>query len=271
MFNFKRIIQVTYPQYCNLDFAIELTLKNVGALTIVNGHPTVRVTAANFQVVNGRGNTDSADGLGNLIVGYDETRPDDAGPSCSKLVNGDIANQAACAAAGGIYAKDQKTGSHNLIVGMRHNYVSYGGVVFGTQNSILEAYASVTGGQQNIAGGPLANISGGKSNVASGLSSSVLGGFANRVHGGTATVSGGEFGNAIGAASSITGGERNVASGDLSTVTGGYQNEAVGVASVVTGGAANDSRAYGSVVSGGLNRAVEVEYSWRAGDAYYPQ
>ncbi len=246
--------------------ALEAQLTNVTALNAylslqtVNGYPTVRITAANLQVVNGKGNTDSADGLGNLIVGYDELRPDDAANSCSKLVGGNLANQAACTGAGGVWAKDQKSGSHNLIVGMRHNYVSYGGVVFGTQNSILEAYSAVMGGRYNTAGAPLSSVSSGDSNLASGLYSSVLGGFGNHARGQGSTVSGGQSGDAFGTGSSITGGQRNVSTGQFSTVTGGIQNESVGESSVVTGGGANDSTGYASVVSGGANRVAPGEY-----------
>jgi hypothetical protein len=46
------------------------------SLQTVNGYPTVRVSAANLQVVNGQGGTDKINGLGNLVVGYDELRPD---------------------------------------------------------------------------------------------------------------------------------------------------------------------------------------------------
>ena len=37
--------------------------------------PTLRVAGANLQVVNGLGATATVNGLGNVIVGYDETSP----------------------------------------------------------------------------------------------------------------------------------------------------------------------------------------------------
>ena len=46
-----------------------------------------------------------------------------------------------------------RTGSHNLIVGDRHGYTSYGGFVAGELNSIAAAWATVTGGQWNLANG----------------------------------------------------------------------------------------------------------------------
>src|SRR6185295_19247322 len=66
---------------------------------------TVRVTGADLQVVSGSGSTTgTVNGLGNLIVGYDEGNP--------------------------VF----KTGSHNLIVGPFIDYGSYGGFATGHHN-----------------------------------------------------------------------------------------------------------------------------------------
>jgi hypothetical protein len=88
-------------------------------------------------------------GKGNLIVGYNALR-------------------------GG--AMDDRTGSHNLIVGDFHNYTRFGGIVGGIFNTISGNYASVTGGVFNTVSGNEASISGGFLNTASGLRSSISGG-----------------------------------------------------------------------------------------------
>src|SRR5205807_10532964 len=79
----------------------------------------LRITGANLQIVDGTGTTDGApNGLGNLIIGYNE---DAASPLT-------------------------RTGSHNLVVGVGNSYSSYGGIVAGASNTVSGPYASVTGG-----------------------------------------------------------------------------------------------------------------------------
>jgi len=99
----------------------------------------VYVTGANLHVRNGMKATGSLNGLGNLIVGYNEPRAED---DLSRL------------------------GSHNLVLGSRQNYSSYGGVVAGAFNEISAPYASVLGGAGNVAAAPNAAILGGRGNVA---------------------------------------------------------------------------------------------------------
>ena len=55
----------------------------------------------------------------------------------------------------------QRGGSHNIVVGDRHNYTSYGGFVAGRQNTISDSFASVRGGYGNTASGGSAGGSGG--------------------------------------------------------------------------------------------------------------
>ena len=111
---------------------------------------TVLISGANLQVVSGGGSTDATvNGTGNIIIGYDEDNGDD------------------------------KSGSHNLIVGYHHSYSSYGGIVGGYNNHISGLCSSVLGGQTNEASGFAATVSGGQYNSASGNSSSVSGGGGN--------------------------------------------------------------------------------------------
>ncbi len=107
-------------------------------------YKTVRFSHVNVQIVNGTGATDRAEngmllgeGLGNLIIGYNEQAPDtNVHPSL-------------------------RTGFHNLIIGKVNNYTSYGGAVFGEGNRITKKFATVTGGYDNAATKPYSSISGG--------------------------------------------------------------------------------------------------------------
>jgi len=164
------------------------------------GSPKVVFTGINVQIVNGLGNTGSINGLGNLIVGYDEDRPalhpDYRMPDCSLGQHDDpsynvAAGRAACESNGGVWAVNHKSGSHNLIVGEGHNYSSSGCVVFGTWNTVnaqgatvtagvgnkaIRNTSSVTGGIGNWAADHQAGVHGGEYNMARGLRASILGG-----------------------------------------------------------------------------------------------
>lgn len=95
---------------------------------------TIIFEGVNVQIVSGTGNTDGApNGRGNLIVGYNEERQ----------------------------SYNERAGSHNIVVGMRHNYSSYGGLVVGDSNTITGAFSSVSGGTENEANGVHSAVSGG--------------------------------------------------------------------------------------------------------------
>src|SRR5262252_10898090 len=89
---------------------------------------TARLTAINLQIVNGSPggpgleSTGHANGLGNLIIGYNAPR----------------------AVFGG---SDDRTGSHYLVIGDRQNYgngfLSSAGLLVGVANTISADYASV--------------------------------------------------------------------------------------------------------------------------------
>src|SRR5262249_12829054 len=71
-------------------------------LQYISGGPNeVVITGANLRIVNGLGATETTNGLGNLIVGYNEPRQ---------------------------FAPNVRTGSHNVVVGMEHNFSSFGGL-----------------------------------------------------------------------------------------------------------------------------------------------
>ncbi len=216
--------------------------------TTVHGYQSVVFEGVNLHVRNGLGSTDGSDdlgnptntevnGLGNLIVGYDEEQSSDS----------------------------DKTGSHNLVVGPRHNYSSIGGLIAGFHNETHDLYSSVSAGRFNQAQGMLSSISGGINNVASGDDSSVCGGEENVAEGLRSTVSGGQENSAEGTNSSVSGGLENTASGYGSSVSGGEENEASGFRASVSGGRDNIASGYGSSVSGGDQTTADSQYEWAAG------
>lgn len=185
--------------------------------------PVVWFEAVNVKIVNGTGFTGSAlgtpgllNGLGNLIVGYDEERDPAQGLGVS-----------------------DKTGSHNLIVGPDHNYSSYGGLVAGVINTVSGAHASASGGAGNTASGDGSSVSGGVANVASDFVSSVSGGELNTASGNSSSVSGGQGNEASGESAAVSGGDNNVASDEFATVSGGSNNTASALSSTVSGGSLN--------------------------------
>lgn len=188
---------------------------------------TVRVSGADLQIVNGAGATDTVNGHGNLIVGYDELGFD-----------------------------TEKTGSHNLVVGTGHGYTSHAGVVFGIQNELEAPHATVTGGRFNAAKGYGASVGGGSENQARGVHSSVSGGKDNTALGEDASVAGGQVNFAVGTSASISGGFGNNANGNWASIAGGNGCFADGDHSAVSGGFANTAEGEWATVAGGwLNTA----------------
>ena len=214
---------------------------------------TVRFSGVNVQIVNGMGVTHQSNGLGNLIVGYNEPR---SGVSiCSK---GGHDNDNDCVADSGIWATNHKSGSHNIVGGDGNAYSSHGGLIVGSSNAITHAFASVSGGSGNTASGPWSSISGGGSNVASGDVSSISGGDTNVASGPVSSVTGGSGNVASGPVSSVTGGSENAASGPVSSVSGGASNVASGVQSSVSGGGSNTAAGVVSSVLGGTAQQANV-------------
>jgi hypothetical protein len=166
-----------------------------------NGGDDFVFTDVNVHVRNGSGATfGSANGRGNLIVGYNELR------------------------GGG----NDKSGSHNLVIGPYHNYSSYGGLVAGYRNVVSGAFSSVSGGRFSTADDSYCSVSGGESNQATSSCSSVSGGYANIASGSHSSVSGGQNNTAKYLYTSVSGGRNNEAGqtsdGDNAHVCGGNGN-----------------------------------------------
>jgi hypothetical protein len=255
--------------------ALETKLARV---SVANGGADIIISGANLNIVNGAGSTQTANGLGNLILGYNEAR------------------------GGGL---DQRTGSHNLVLGQQNNYTSFGGIVGGFQNQLsgpfshvltgngnataagafyalvgtgqlnnaAHNYAAVYAGNNNTATGLFSAVTGGSFNATTGEVSAVSGGFMNTAGSFNSVVSGGQFNTATGIASVVSAGESNRAIGVNSSVSGGVSNDATGTRSSVSGGHDNTAGGESSSISGGISEiigtAMANQYDWRAGNAVF--
>ena len=197
----------------------------VNGLGATNGNPSDP-----FSEFTGLGPATKVNGLGNLIVGYNE-----------------VFGQSGL----------QRGGSHNLVVGLGHDYPSIAGLVAGSANRINAPYASVSGGSRNSAAGLGASVSGGISNAASGTLASVTGGSDNRATGLYAAVSGGSNNLASGDNASVSAGQLNTASGRFASVSGGGSNSAGGF--------------FAATVSGGYQHIVSGDFDWAAGGLFQTQ
>ncbi len=232
---------------------------------------TIRFTGVNVQIVNGLDSTESINGVGNLIVGYQEL--------------------------GNEREPDDRTGSHYVVVGRRHNYSQFGGIVAGESNISAAKYGCASAGRRNKADGQW---------------SATLGGGFNRAGSDQAVVVGGDFNFAGSSSAVIVGGSGNHAvppgpgsSATKAVVVGGFDNRSMGQGSVIVGGRYNetsanysgilagtnntclgDSQGGGSfsaivggesnstglgdaaTVGGGLNRGVSGSHDWSAGSLF---
>ncbi len=161
----------------------------------LEGYDTLRFSGMNVQIVNGTGTTGGdTNGLGNLIVGYNELR---------------------------VAGFDDRSGSHYAVIGRGNNYTSFGGIVAGSGNTVSGSYSSVTGGHLNTASGLNSSVSGGYTSKAIGYASSVSGGSYNEAIASNSSVTGGYFNKAYGACASISGGSSNIANNDYASILGG--------------------------------------------------
>ncbi len=94
------------------------------------GNPAIIFSGANVYVNNGLDFTNTINRLGNLFVGYNE----DSTSSSYMCSDGQYIEQKACVINGGNWSTVHKSGSHNLVIGVKHNYSKHGGLVAGYNN-----------------------------------------------------------------------------------------------------------------------------------------
>jgi len=220
---------------------LEEKVKHVTIQTGEDGLLELVLTGVNLRIVNGLGSTATTNGLGNLLVGYNEPRQGFA---------------------------NIRTGSHNVVVGKSHNFSRFGGLVVGFFNTISGDFASVSGGAINTASGESTAVSGGQNNTASGLRAAVSGGVGNVANGYVAAVSGGATNLTPGDGASVSGGMNNGAFGGFTSVCGGEGNSAKGFAAAVSGGQHNTASGPHAAVSGGRHRTAAGAFDWGAGPLF---
>lgn len=157
------------------------------------GYKTLRVKDANLQVVNGTGSTTVTNGLGNLIVGYNEVSS-----VCSR------------------------DGSHNVVVGVDLDYTAIGGIVQGQSNALQSSFGAILAGDNSQIdnNGMFGAIVGGNNNLVSNDHAAIIGGQLNLTTGQGSVVTGGENNLASGSYSTVSGGNTRTASGVNDWVAG---------------------------------------------------
>lgn len=158
------------------------------------GYKTLRVKDANLQVVNGTGNTESANGLGNIIIGYNE------------VIN--------------LCARD---GSHNIVLGFDNAYQSWSGFVSGSDNLINDPFDMCLSGFSNRAFGENNILIGGRDNLTTGVNNVIVAGDLHTISGDNSVILGGREHTITPAGDydTITGGEGHTISGSFGSISGG--------------------------------------------------
>lgn len=215
----------------------------------------IYITGANLNIRNGLGATNGnpavpqasdgiTNGLGNLIIGYNEGRHPGTGQT------------------------NDRNGSHNLVLGREQNFTSYAGLIAGRINNITAPFATVTGGEYNTGSGWASSVLGGQFNTASAAIAAVSGGLDNEASGAYSSVSGGWQNKATSRGAHVSGGLENTASGDEASVSGGVFNTASGGGATVSGGVGSQARGPSASVSGGYYNLAAGDYSSVGGGKY---
>jgi hypothetical protein len=161
------------------DLDIDLLVDLGDYLSVDTTDDSVIFTDANVYVQSGSGSTDgTVNGLGNLIVGYDE----DGG-------------------------SDDKSGSHNVIIGMEHQYTGAGNLISGYRHEVDNDFSGMVGGFDHFVGATYSGLVGGVRNTTLGTYSSVLGGRDSTATGDVSSIGGGTNNNATGHGTTIGGGD----------------------------------------------------------------
>jgi len=194
----------------------------------VGEKPTIQISGANLQLLNGDGKTETTNGAGNLILGYTE------------------------------FSSLLQKGSHDLVFGGGQEFTSYADIIAGEDNHVQGPY-SVAFGQANHVTGPAATVTGGYLNEARAEGASVSGGRGNIASGIDASVSAGKLNEAKSPGASVTGGNSNIANGPEAAVDGGQKNVAQGSFATVTGGTENHAEERNTSILGGKGNVALVE------------
>ena len=192
---------------------------------------TYVLSGFNLQIVSGSGATNAAvNGLGNLIVGYNEN------PATFLRARGATTSW---------WARRMATRRLATVApapATRSSRCRYSSVSGGTANGATGEHSSISGGLGHLATGTGSWVGGGRMHKAYGLYSSVSGGLDNEASGLDSSVSGGYLNNASGGVSSISGGQANVSGGAISSISGGFNNTTSATAAWIVAERASRSR-----------------------------
>lgn len=223
---------------------------------------TLRISDLNVQIVNGLNSTETINGLGNLIIGYNELQ---------------ISN-------------NNRTGSHNLIAGSNNDYTNYASIVAGLNNVALSNYSAilsgtentvnangscVVGGSENIVspkpnnGFPASIIVGGQWNNTTSDHCVIIGGGFNIIDGLSPGINSGRWSVIVGGGG-VTATNGNLMQGAMSVIVGGGKQLITDVvsSSIIVGGRENVITGTGCVISGGFQRNLSGLNDWAAGSLY---
>lgn len=250
----------------------------VEVTTDAKGYDLIRFTGVNVQLRHAASSTTSVNGLGNFIIGQNDTGSTEfcSDSNINTEHNTTISEQANCEllphnhsgspTIAGIWNSNQRSGSHNLIIGDEHDYTASGALIMGDKNISNAGNASILGGSANLASAPKSVIAAGKhNNTKIGASGFIGGGSYNQTSGSYAATLGGNSNTASGTDSSVAGGYENTASSHYSSVAGGSNNTANGNSSSVSGGYGNAANGNYSSVLGGNGNTVNGSTSSVAG------
>ena len=264
--------------------------------------PHIIFEGANIHIRSGSGATNDNDtliGLGNLIVGYNESRENVDRDYIYKIVGGisgggrfdkvnydemgDCQNTGSmiptfmppedklgpCNYFPEIYDGEaqmtRRYGSHNIVVGPYHNYSSHGGFLGGVFNSIGDNAigGTVSGGAANLVTRPGSVVVGGARNTASGRMSTILGGSINW----TFSTKSGTGGHTIvgGEGNRVAGMHNNsIVGGQYSVIDGGRDN-------VILGGAYNIIRPINIAIGGTRDITVQFLSDYEVATDYHSE
>ncbi len=211
--------------------------KRVSAYNFSSEDGKVLVSGANLHVVNGSQATNIVNGKGNIIIGYNEKR---------------------------VNNPQSAVGSHNLVLGTRNEYTSYGSIVSGNYNTVSKPHAAVITGQHNEATGQFSVIVGGGGKETLELSGKKYTFEGNKATADFSVIIGGVENSNDGRNSIIVGGGKNAISssstqpyaGVVNTLIGGTNNLMYGTASLMCGGDANNSYGLQSIMIGGWSNTI---------------
>lgn len=178
--------------------AVELADPSFGGAVRREGDDII-FEGVNVAIRNGMGTTDTVNGTGNLIVGYNLLQEGTEPPRF-------------------------RTGSHNVVIGDLHSYRKYGALAVGRDNAINERYSFATG-TGHVAYGISSVALGGSGNLADNHNSIVIGGSGNSSWQSGDMIVGGTANSADGGNSLIVGGHRNSTRAEAALIVGGERNQ----------------------------------------------